>query len=106
IDRGQQISAAHDFFQIDTRFAWLIDYPKATRFRRKNRELERSAIASRGIFDHDVAMFESAHGRWLGLRRNLRPLRFGGGKKKKKKNRGAQLSHRAYLTKPATADRC
>jgi len=63
----------------------LIDYPKATRFRRKNRELERSAIASRGIFDHDVAMFESAQRRRLGLRRDLRPLRFGGGKKKKKK---------------------
>jgi len=32
VDRGQKISAAHDFFQIDTRFAWLIDYPKPARF--------------------------------------------------------------------------
>src|SRR6266478_4554867 len=105
VDRGQKISATHCFFQIQPRFAWLIDYPKATRFRRKNRELERSAIASRGIFDHDVAMLESAQKRRLGLGRDLRPLRFGGGKKKKKKNRGAKLSHRTCRSKPGSADR-
>src|SRR5260370_35344582 len=51
-------------------------------------------------------MFEPAHGRWLGLRRNLRPLRARGGNKKQNKNRGAKLSHRTCRSKLESADRC
>src|SRR5207244_13457055 len=99
-------SSSHSLFQIPPRLFMIIDYPKAARFGRKNRELERSPITGHGIFDHDVAMFESAHRRRLGLRRDLRPLRFSGGKKKKNKNRGAKLSHRTCRSKPGSADLC
>src|SRR5439155_24631776 len=104
VARRQTLAAGHDFFQVHTRFAWLIDYPTATRLRRKNRELERTAIAAAGILSNDVTMFGSSRGRFLGFRRNLRPLRLRGGNKKQKKDRGAKLSHRTCRSKPGTAD--
>ena len=71
----------------------------------KDRKLKRRALASFRMLRHDVPMFEPFERGWLGLGRDLRPLRPRSGKNNQKKDRGAKLSHRNCRSKLESADR-